>query len=56
MMELGLKDMIYQKHGKGICTYKRSKNTPIYCIFGSVSLQLNKVGYILFNKLCSDRR
>ena len=35
MLELGLQDLIGEKHGRGPKTYERSKDAPIDCVFGS---------------------
>ena len=48
--------MIFHRHEKGPRTYKRSKKSPIDCIFGSVSLIATRVRCLPFSRLCSDHR
>ena len=56
MLELGLQDLIGQKHGRGPKTYERSKDAPIDCVFGSASLKISKGGFLSFGHLLSDHR
>ena len=56
IMDLGLKDIIHNKHGTSTRTCKRSKNFPIDCILGNATLQKKKGGLLSFHRLCSDHR
>ena len=56
MLELGLQDLIHEKHGQGPITYERSREDPIDCIFGSPSLKISKNEYLSFGRLQSDHR
>ena len=48
--------MISQKHGTCPKTNDRSKDSPVDCIFGSVSLKISKGGFLSFGRLLSDNR
>ena len=54
ILDLGLQDLIRQKHGKGPKIHDHSKDSPIYCIFGSASLKISKGGFLSFGRLLSD--
>jgi len=56
MLELGLVDVISDKHGAGPKTYNRSKESPIDCVFASTDLKMRKGGFLPFKKLLSDHR
>ena len=56
MQDLGLVDLMEQKHGACPKTHNRSKDAPIDCIFGSADLAINKGGFLSFTKLLSDHR
>ena len=56
MLELGLVDMISNKHGKGPKTYNRSKDSAIDCVFSSVNVKMRVGGFLPFHKLLSDHR
>ena len=56
MQELGLVDLIAQKHGACPKTHIRSKNAPIDCIFGSAHFNIDRGGFLSFTKLLSDHR
>ena len=54
MLELGLIDVAAKKYGLGPKTHKHSKDAPIDCVFGSVSFQIPKGGFLSFEKFTSD--
>ena len=56
IQDLGLVDLMEQKHGACPKTHIRSKDAPIDCIFGSVDLAINQGGFLSFSKLLSDHR
>ena len=56
MLDVTLVDVIATKHGVDPRTYKRSKDIPIDCCFGSAVLKINKGGYLSFGRLYSDHR
>ena len=56
MQELGLSDLIEQRHGTCPKTYIRSKDSPIDCIFGSPQFTITRGGYLSFTKLLSNHR
>ena len=56
MQDLGLVDLMNKKHGACPKTRIRSKDAPIYCIFGSANLAITKGGFLSFTKLLSDHR
>ena len=56
MQDLGLTELIEKRHGPGPKTYKRSKDAPIDCIFGSAHLSIKQGGYLSFDKLMGDHR
>ena len=43
-------------HGIEPRTHKRSKDIPIDCVFGSVSFQISKGGFLSFGKLMSNHQ
>ena len=56
MLDLGLKELIEERHGAGPKTYKRSKDAPIDCIFGSAHLGIKQGGFLSFDNLMGDHR
>ena len=56
MGELGLIDLMFEKHGPCPPTHQRSQADPIDCIFGSPSLSIARGGFLPFHKLISDHR
>ena len=56
MGEMGLIDLMFEKHGPCPPTHQRSKVDPIDCIFGSPSFSIARGGYLPFHKLISDHR
>ena len=56
MGNLGLIDLMHEKHGPCPPTHHRSKVDPIDCIFGSPSLSIARGGFLPFHKLISDHR
>ena len=56
MLNNGLTDILYNRHGHGPRTCKRSKDSPIDCIFASPNLACKKGGFLSFSKLVSDHR
>ena len=56
MQDLGLVDLIAQRHGACPKTHIRSKDAPIECIFGSAHFNIARGGFLSFTKLLSDHR
>ena len=56
MLDVSLQDMITKKHCLDLRTYNRSKNSPVYCCFGSIALQISKGEYLPFSRLHSDHK
>ena len=56
MQDLGLVDLIAQRHGACPKTHVRSKDAPIDCIFGSAHFNIARGGFLSFTKLLSDHR
>lgn len=56
MLDTSLVNLLEIKYGLGPRTYKKPKDCPIYCAFGSPSLKINKGGYLSFRRLQSDHR
>ena len=54
MLRLNLEDLLSTKYGLGPRTYKRSKDCPIDCCFGSPSLKISRGGYLSFGRIHSD--
>lgn len=56
MAEIGLIDLIANKHGKCPVTHTRSASSPIDVIYGSANLSISTGGFLPFHKLLSDHR
>ena len=56
MLDFSLEDLLAQKHGLELRTYKRSKDCPIDCCFDSPSIKVSRGGYLSFSRLQSDHR
>ena len=51
MLHSNLEDLLATKHGLGPRTYKRSKDSPIDCFFGSSTLKISRGRYLSFGRL-----
>ena len=49
MLHHGLIDILYARHGMGPQTCKRSKDSPIDCIFASPNLSCKRGGFLAFS-------
>ena len=56
MQDLGLVDLIAQRHGASPKTHIRSKDAHIDCIYGSSHFNIARGGFFSFHKLLSDHR
>ena len=56
MLHSNLNDLLKTKHGSGPRTFKRSKDSPIDCFFGSSNIKIRSGGFLSFGRLQSDHR
>ena len=56
MYEIGLIDLISNKHGQCPVTHTRSASSPLDVVYGSANLKITRGGFLPFNKLLSDHR
>ena len=56
MLDVGLTDLIAEKHGPGPITCNRSAQRPLDVIFGTANLKIKRGGFLSFGKLLSDHR
>ena len=56
IQDLGLVDLMEQKHGACPKAHIRSKDTPMDCIFWSADLEITRCVFLSFTKLLSDHR
>ena len=55
MLDVGLIDLISNKHGRCPVTHTRSATSPLDIVYGSADLKISK-GFLPFHKLLSDHR